>query len=262
MQFHDPNSLIEGGAQFTMRLHQAIALAPNGDIGLNDYPIFDGEYRAALNEKIIRHYYNQEIGMESIALFRLAISRRMHEEMPYYNQLYLSTKLEFDPLRTVDMETDTSGTSQGESNGASTSTSVETSDSASNTSSDNQSRAVNSAFPQLMLSGNGDYATDGADSKAEGSSAAEGSTSTDGTSSGTSTDTNTGEFAQTSRVFGFSEYPADLLMRYRAAIVNVDRQIIDMLSECFMGIWSNGDARYQNSLANPWYGGIGFPFFR
>ena len=41
------------------------------DIGLNDYPIFDENYREILNNKIINHYYTEEIGFETARLFKI-----------------------------------------------------------------------------------------------------------------------------------------------------------------------------------------------
>lgn len=72
------------------------------DIGLEDYPIWDEEYRAVLNKKIVDHYYFREIGMETPGLFRFYLNRTMHEIMPYYNQLYKTTVLEYNPLHNVD----------------------------------------------------------------------------------------------------------------------------------------------------------------
>lgn len=70
------------------------------DIGLKDYPIFDETYRATLNKKIIDHYYTREIGAETPALFKLWLNRKMNEIMPYYNKVYQTELIEFDPLIT------------------------------------------------------------------------------------------------------------------------------------------------------------------
>lgn len=83
-------------SSYTVELRQLIQ---NGyDIGLKDYPIFDESYRETLNNKIIRHYWMREIGAETAGLFKLYLNRTMGEIMPYYNQLYKSTQLDFDPL--------------------------------------------------------------------------------------------------------------------------------------------------------------------
>ena len=67
-------------------------------LGLSDYPIFDETYRQTLNDKIIRHFYFREIGFETAAQFAFYVRNRMHEQMPYYNQLYLSVNLITDPI--------------------------------------------------------------------------------------------------------------------------------------------------------------------
>ena len=36
------------------------------DLQLNEYPIFDENYREELNQKIINHYYFREIGLDFI----------------------------------------------------------------------------------------------------------------------------------------------------------------------------------------------------
>lgn len=75
------------------------------DIGLKDYPIFDENYRNILNEKIINHYLFNEIGMETAELFKFYLNTTMREIMPYYNQLYKSELLEFNPLYDTDLTT-------------------------------------------------------------------------------------------------------------------------------------------------------------
>lgn len=74
----------------------------NFELGLDDYPIFDENYRELLNQKIINHYYFREIGMETAELFKRYLNQTMREIMPYYNQLYKSELLEFNPFYNVD----------------------------------------------------------------------------------------------------------------------------------------------------------------
>lgn len=74
----------------------------NFDIGLKTYPIFDENYREVLNTKIINHYFFREIGMETAELFKRYLNTTMCEIMPYYNQLYKSELLEFNPFYNVD----------------------------------------------------------------------------------------------------------------------------------------------------------------
>ena len=73
------------------------------DIGLKDYPIYKEEYRSNLNDKIIEHFYFREIGVEVPQLFKKFLNRKMSEIMPYYNQLYKSADIEFNPLWNVEL---------------------------------------------------------------------------------------------------------------------------------------------------------------
>lgn len=70
---------------------------------LNDYPIFDEEYREGLNNKILNHYLFREIGVETPDKFSFMLHRKMWEIMPYYNQLYESELFDFNPLDTSDI---------------------------------------------------------------------------------------------------------------------------------------------------------------
>ena len=70
----------------------------------NDYPIFDESYRSVLNKKILMHYYTREICEETVGLWKLRLHSKMNEIMPYYNQLYKSELLEFNPLYDVDLK--------------------------------------------------------------------------------------------------------------------------------------------------------------
>lgn len=61
---------------------------------LDNYPIFNENHRAALNQKIVEHFYFREIGFETAELFNFHLQRTMNEIMPYYNKLYQSELLE------------------------------------------------------------------------------------------------------------------------------------------------------------------------
>lgn len=63
-----------------------------------DYPIFDENYRATLETKIIKHYYFREIGAETYGQWKFWLDRKLNEIMPYYNKLYESELLKFNPF--------------------------------------------------------------------------------------------------------------------------------------------------------------------
>ena len=68
------------------------------DLELNEYPIFNEEYREKLNSKILNHYYFHEIGFEVPERFRFYLKSTLNEIMPYYNQLLESELLSINPL--------------------------------------------------------------------------------------------------------------------------------------------------------------------
>lgn len=67
-----------------------------------DFPIYDESYRNVLETKIIKHYYTREIGLETVGSWKFWLNKRLNEIMPYYNQLYKSTLLEFNPFYDFD----------------------------------------------------------------------------------------------------------------------------------------------------------------
>lgn len=75
------------------------------------YPMFtDGteldDYRAILEPKILKHFYTREIGVETVGLFKMRLNNKMNEIMPYYNKLYESELLEFDPFEDTNIKTE------------------------------------------------------------------------------------------------------------------------------------------------------------
>lgn len=80
-----------------------------------DYPIFDDDYKIPLEKKIIRHFYLREIGFETLGLWKLKLNDKLNEIMPYFNQLYNSELLKFNPLTDVDVKTTSNTAGKGNS---------------------------------------------------------------------------------------------------------------------------------------------------
>lgn len=114
-----------------------------------DFPIFDEEYRSVLETKILKHYYTREIGAETVGLWKFWLETRLNEIMPYYNQLYQTTLLSFNPLLDTDITTTKDGTTDGErtdklTNTEKTTTNTDTSLSSSGTTHDHTSSSGDS----------------------------------------------------------------------------------------------------------------------
>ena len=211
-------------ATFTIELAELIEQAEKIGIdrwkacGLDEYPIFDESHRDVLNTKIVDHYYKREIGQESVQMFRLAMSRKMNEIMVFYNQLYVSETILFDPMLTINIETKGRSNDEGTNSGTSQTT----------TGAESDSTATSSDYPQTQLSGVEHYATS--------STKSVGNSETTAASEESSTNTNIRENESATR--GMQGLPSALLNDYRETFLNIDLSIITELEELFMSIWN------------------------
>lgn len=78
---------------------------------------FDEDYRPIICKKILKHYYTREIGAETVGLWKLWMNRCLEEQMPYFNLLYKSALLDFDPFQDTDYSTTHEKTNEGNVNG-------------------------------------------------------------------------------------------------------------------------------------------------
>ena len=202
-------------AQYTTELGSIVKAGY--DLGLDQYPIFDETYRAKLNDKIIEHYYFREIGLETAGLFKRFLNRKMNEIMPYYNQMYISELINFDPLATKSI-TETLNRLQNATGLSDTSSTGS-----------NEGKKVYSETPQALLSAvdieNELYATTADIDK------------TNGTASSNATSQNSTDENYTRVQTGFDGVASELLLKYRETFLNIDIMIIEDLQDLFMKIW-------------------------
>lgn len=243
------------GASFTVEVG---CLVQNGfDLGLSSYPIFDESYRQQLNNKIIEHYWFREIGQETPELFRLFLNRTMNEIMPYYNELYKSTLLDFNPLANVDVTTtgkrDTGHDEQRTTDRTDryATSRTESAQSSTDSTTSSEGRTVNSTTPQMQLSGREDYASSLVDVNSNADTV--GTTKTSG-SSGDNGETNVDELAKMNatdtenylqHVAGLQGITApQAIQLMRDAVINVDMMVIYALEPLFMQVWNSGMGLY------------------
>lgn len=181
-----------------------------------DFPIYDEAYRTVLETKILKHYYTREIGQETIGLWKLRLDTKLNEIMPYYNKLYESALLEYNPLYTVNMTRDHNVNANGNrTTGSSSSNSTQTKDLYSDT-------------PQGSLTNveNERYLTNAR--KVEDSNSF--------SSNGSDNYNNTEDYLE--HVFGYEgKTGSELIMTYRKTLLNIDMMIIDELEELFFQLW-------------------------
>lgn len=214
------------------------------DIGLKDYPIFDEKYREVLNAKIIDHYRFREIGLETRPMFRFMLNRKMREIMPYYNQLYESEKLKFDPFINFESELESfvKGMSTEQSDGTQTESTKAENVTDTESSNDTKSRALVSQTPQAQLAGYEDYATNITDTVSNGTADSKVTADSSGTSdmersSKSRGDTQEETVSKSSGVVNMTKSQA--LNMWRATFLNIDMMVIEELQILFMGIYTD-----------------------
>lgn len=211
-------------------------------IGLDEYEIYKESHRPILNHKILMHYWNEELGLESESMFVQAMRSRLEVNMPYWNELYKSVDLDYDMLSDIDMTTESestgvlSGTTENDVNATAETASSNTATSKA------EGTGQNYSYPQQQIESAGRYATGGSDSSSDSESS--NTTKDDQQSNTVSTGKNDAENFSTNKATqkGRSQSAASLIAAYRAAIVNVDQLIIIELEDLFMGTWTTGNA--------------------
>lgn len=235
----------------------------------DNYPIFDEAYRSVLNKKIIKHFYTQEIGYETYGLWKFKLNVKLNEIMPYYNQLYRSELLEFNPLYDVDLSTtrriDDVGLHNSTEDRSVTANKNVTSSNSGETTSNNESsidqtRTRNSEdaysdTPQGTLERirNQTYLSEGriiteSDNNEENNTASgtvnttanyiedNGETRSEGVNKNYVVNNLEDYVEKVSGKKGIKSY-SELLTEFRSTMMNIDMMVIDELSELFMLLW-------------------------
>ena len=217
------------------------------------FPIFDTNYKSVLCQKIIKHYYTREIAFETIGLWKLKLDTIMNEIMPYYNQLYQSELLKFNPFYDADYTKNHEGSDGG--TGKDTGTTSQTNNGThtgtigdvGNVELSETSWDVYSDTPQGALTNvdNNTYLTNARkvthDAETDTTNTRTFNEATSDIGSGTSelnrTYSNTDEYID--HVVG--KFPGksymSLLKEFRETFLNIDMQIINELSDLFFKLW-------------------------
>jgi hypothetical protein len=228
-------------ADFTIELRDVCARYSDADLGLDAYPIFDEAYRPRLNKLIKDHYWFRETAYETAAMFAHQLRHRLEMIMPYYNQLYESTRIKFDPLSTMDVSSVSDGTHSSKSETEGSGTTKNRASGLSN------SDSRDMRYPDTAINQQGDYAVSGTKSDARTEGASE--TSNNSTSKANGDETT----HATSHSTGRSQSAASLLVEYRASLLNVDKMVLAELDDLFFGLWSSND----NYVGGDAYWGLG-----
>lgn len=206
-----------------------------------DFPIFDESYREVLERKILMHYYTREIGFETVGLWKLKLCSKLNEIMPYYNKLYNSELIEFNPMYDVDLTRSHQRINTDKTDGTSESSSSSEGEYSNSGSNENTGWNLFQDTPQNTLQdvdemnylSNATKTTDSGESSSEGSN----SNSTSGSSEFENNYKGIEDYSE--KVLGSSggmNY-SDRLKKFRETFLNIDMKVINDLSDLFMYLW-------------------------
>lgn len=212
-----------------------------------DFPIFDENYRQVLCRKILKHYYTREIAHETVGRWKLALNTKLNEIMPYYNQLYKSELLEFNPFYDVDLtrSREGSGTSNRTSNNTETNsgTSKNVSSGSGTSNTDTLNRFSDTPQNSMDTQGIADSVPLTTVTKVNEDNTTT-NTSTDTltrndskTGNGTENINSTDKYIETVKGKQGTENYSSLLKKFRETFLNIDMMIIEDCSDCFFTLW-------------------------
>lgn len=212
-----------------------------------DFPIFDENYRQVLCRKILKHYYTREIAHETVGRWKLALNAKLNEIMPYYNQLYKSELLEFNPFYDIDLtrSREGSGTSNRTSNNTETNsgTSKNVSSGSGTSNTDTLNRFSDTPQNSMDTQGIADSVPLTTVTKVnEDNTTTNESTDTltrndSKTGNGTENINNTDKYIETVKGKQGTENYSSLLKKFRETFLNIDMMIIEDCSDCFFTLW-------------------------
>ena len=204
-------------------------LINNGfDFQLDKYPIFDENYRETLNNKILNHYFDAEIGFETAPLFRHYLLAKLNEIMPLYNIMYEKQK---DILENIFGNVNLTETFEGENSNNS------------NVSNNSQSNSTgNSTMKNLFQdTPQGELDTTSINNQkwATNLSLNENNTNGNITDNSTSVGNSNGTNNYIKKIVGNNggKYNIELLKEIQNSIINIDIMVINELQDLFMGIF-------------------------
>ena len=189
------------------------------------FPIFEPTHRAELCKKILKHYYFREIGAETYGAWKVQLDTRLNEIMPFYNQLYKSETLEYDPFNEVDFEK----IDERERN----ETEKRTDSGYIDNSAEAGSMQMYSDTPQGGLEGveSGEYLTNATKNNQTSGSVTASNNDTDGTRDEKEKVISTEKGKRSGASY------SELLQKYRETFLNIDKMIIDCLQDLFFMLY-------------------------
>lgn len=240
-----------------MSIRQRISLAAPKIFNFS-FPIWSEDYRQKLEEKILLHYFNKEIGLETVGLWKLYLEERLNLIMPYYNQLYETIANKFDYLSDTNItetyvyQRKNTGTNSGTLDSTTTDDGNDTFTSKQDQNgTENQTgntHSLESDLPQANYA-NIDYGTkmvDGTQNNDISKNNSININSNNDTNNTTTVKQNTkttlntnidDNYDKTRKGASGGRSLTEMMLEYRQSLINIDKMVIEELADLFMLIY-------------------------
>lgn len=232
-----------------------------------EYPLFDSNYRGVFETHFINNFYMREIGFETERLFKMRLENWLLINMPYYNDLFKSTLIQYNPLYNTDLtETfdKTSDRNQDDTRVIGQDSTVDTtanqdsqSHATGNQNSKDFNRNISSDTPQsrlqLTTTADGTGIIEYANNITEDSNSGTVDTTTDSTTSNDETSNSKGSFDSNdkydSAIKQIDEYVkkvvgksgnqnySQMILDFRKTFLRIEKQIFDEMNNLFMLVY-------------------------
>lgn len=219
-----------------------------------NYPIFDESYRKVFETHFIRRFYMREIGFETEGLFKFQLETWLLIHMPYFNKMFESELIKFDPLinsektgkhtkkNDIDQKqnTNTKGDTKTKSNDKTNTTTID----------DDFTRIIESETPdsRLQLTANDgegviEYASKIIENTDNDKTTNNSQSSSDGS---TDSEVDTKSDAKINEVEDYIEHRigkigtvtySKMLQEYRQSFIRIEKTIFDEMEQLFMLVY-------------------------
>lgn len=207
-------------SKYTLELNQIVNSA---DFTLFDfdYNLYDNELKLAFEKKFIDHFYFYEIGLTPIARFKKALQIKLNDIYPYYKQLYQTELrcIDIDFMLNKDLKEQYTRELTGNSSVNQSSTS----------SSNDTSLNINNDTPQNKIDDLDQFMTSASKNTDNSTMNSSGTNSAENNSTETYSLVSQGNIGVTSS--------AELLEKWRNALINIDQMIFEECNDLFMLIY-------------------------
>jgi hypothetical protein len=219
-----------------------------------DYPIFDQDYKPIFERHFLRNFYMREIGYETEGLFKFYLENWLSINMPYWNKMFESELLVYNPLQNSLM--DVTHTKKNDGNTKGTNNSTAKNDSLSGN--DSNSTVTDNSFNRSLESNNPDsrlaITTQDGKGVIEYASGINEETNTNSTSTtnhsgGSNSSTSSGSVNTNSTInevedfvqhragkIGVQTFPK-MIQEHRQALLRIEKQIFEEMNQLFMLVY-------------------------